>query len=147
MFMRRSSRAFTLIELLVVIAIIGLLSSIVLASLNTARTKGEDAARISDIKSIETAMELYYNTNNHYPQSCAGSPDVGISMAALGSCLTADGDLPSMPSQLSTDGDQYSWDGTYGYGIYVYTAANNGYCRTGVNVNPGWWGSPPTCNF
>jgi type II secretory pathway pseudopilin PulG len=44
-------------ELLVVIAIIGLLSAIVLASLNTARSKGRDAARVSDVKSIETAME------------------------------------------------------------------------------------------
>jgi type II secretion system protein G len=63
------SRGFTLIELLVVIAIIGLLSAIVLASLNTARTKAQDAARISDVKSLETAMELYYSANNGYPTS------------------------------------------------------------------------------
>lgn len=67
--MKRHSlqRAFTLIELLVVVAIIGLLSSIVMASLTTARQKGRDARRISDIKSIQLALELYYDANGEYP--------------------------------------------------------------------------------
>ena len=54
------SRGFTLIELLVVIAIIGILSSVVLASLNTARTKGQDAAVQSDLSTIQTQAEIYY---------------------------------------------------------------------------------------
>ncbi|MDR3571018.1 MAG: prepilin-type N-terminal cleavage/methylation domain-containing protein [Candidatus Pacebacteria bacterium] len=62
---------FTLIELLVVIAIIGLLASIILASLNTARQKGRDARRVSDIKSIQLALELYFDQNSYYPQQSA----------------------------------------------------------------------------
>ena len=56
--MRKMSvkRGFTLIELLVVIAIIGILSSVVLASLNTARAKGRDARRLSDLKGIENTI-------------------------------------------------------------------------------------------
>ena len=65
-------RGFTLIELLVVIAIIGLLSSVVLASLNTARAKARDARRISDLAQIRTALELYYNDKGYYPQSGCG---------------------------------------------------------------------------
>lgn len=65
--MQRFSRGFTLIELLVVIAIIGILSSVVLASLNSARKKGRDARRISDVKQIQLALELYYDTNQSYP--------------------------------------------------------------------------------
>lgn len=60
---RRGARGFTLIELLVVIAIIGILSSIVLASLNSARQKGRDARRISDIKQLQLALELYYDAH------------------------------------------------------------------------------------
>jgi prepilin-type N-terminal cleavage/methylation domain-containing protein len=60
-------RGFTLIELLVVIAIIGILASIVLASLDSARKKGRDARRIADIKQIQLALELYYDANSAYP--------------------------------------------------------------------------------
>ena len=54
----QEKRGFTLIELLVVIAIIGILSSIILASLNTARKKGRDARRLSDLKSIAHTIAL-----------------------------------------------------------------------------------------
>jgi type II secretion system protein G len=65
-------RGFTLIELLVVIAIIGLLSSVVLASLNSARAKSRDARRISDLKQMQLALELYYDSNGQYPQPSQG---------------------------------------------------------------------------
>jgi type II secretion system protein G len=61
------NKGFTLIELLVVIAIIGILSSVVLASLNSARTKARDARRIADLRQIQIALELYYDANNKYP--------------------------------------------------------------------------------
>jgi prepilin-type N-terminal cleavage/methylation domain-containing protein len=62
-----SNRGFTLIELLVVIAIIGILSSVVLASLNSARQKGRDARRISDLKQLQLALELNYDAAQTYP--------------------------------------------------------------------------------
>ncbi|OGG55364.1 hypothetical protein A3D62_02340 [Candidatus Kaiserbacteria bacterium RIFCSPHIGHO2_02_FULL_49_11] len=65
----KKNKGFTLIELLVVIAIIGILSSVVLASLNSAREKSRDARRISDIKQLQLALELYYDSNANYPTS------------------------------------------------------------------------------
>ncbi|MEK7510756.1 MAG: type II secretion system protein [Patescibacteria group bacterium] len=65
-------RGFTLIELLVVIAIIGILSSVVLASLNTARNKGADAAIKSNLSAARAEAEIYYDSkNNAYTSSVA----------------------------------------------------------------------------
>ncbi len=50
-----------------VIAIIGLLASVVLLSLNSARAKSRDAKRVSDVRQIASAMELYFNDSNSYP--------------------------------------------------------------------------------
>jgi len=65
---KKSVNGFTLIELLVVIAIIGVLASVVLASLNSARAAARDAVRISEVRQLQTALELYANNNNNlYP--------------------------------------------------------------------------------
>lgn len=64
-----SNKGFTLIELLVVIAIIGILASVVLASLNSARTKGSDAAVKSNLNNIRAQAALYYDENNTYGAS------------------------------------------------------------------------------
>ncbi|MBX4209335.1 type II secretion system GspH family protein [Candidatus Parcubacteria bacterium] len=60
------NKGFTLIELLVVIAIIGILSSVVLASLNTARGKGSDAAIKSQLAAIRPQAEIFYDTYGNY---------------------------------------------------------------------------------
>lgn len=62
-------QGFTLIELLIVIAIVGLLSSVVLASLNSARAKSRDAKRRMDLRQLATALEMYFDNNNAYPSS------------------------------------------------------------------------------
>lgn len=85
----RESKGFTLIELLVVIAIIGILSSVVLASLNSARKKGRDARRIADVKQIQLALELYYDAH----------PSTGYPNAAqYASALVSEGFIASLPT-------------------------------------------------
>jgi len=63
----KKSKGFTLIELLVVIAIIGILATIVLVSLNSARQKARDVRRIGDIRQVALALEMYYDDNAAYP--------------------------------------------------------------------------------
>src|SRR4051812_1091698 len=59
-----TNKGFTLIELLVVIAIIGILASVVLASLNSARAKGSDAAVKSAMANLRAQAALYYDSNS-----------------------------------------------------------------------------------
>ncbi len=81
-----NKKGFTLIELLVVIAIIGLLSTLAVVALGSARAKSRDAKRVSDIRQIQTALELYYADQNAYPTGSAVT--LGGSSAA---CLNASG--------------------------------------------------------
>ena len=79
-FMMHRKRGFTLIELLVVIGIIGILSSIVLVSVNSARMKARDARRMSNLREIRTALYLYYEKKGNWIDtgSGCGSGGTGI---------------------------------------------------------------------
>lgn len=105
----KKQRGFTLIELLVVIAIIGLLSTLAVVSLNNARLKSRDARRVSDIKQIQTALELYYNDVNAYPASLTS----GTPIAASG--VTYMAIVPANPTP-SNDGNCAAGN------IYTYVA-------------------------
>jgi len=94
-YMTNLKKGFTLIELLVVIAIIGILSSIVLASLSSARTKGEDAAIQANLANMRAQAELYYSNNNNY-----GGPATVCSGGIFGS--TAVGGLKTLVDAAST---------------------------------------------
>src|ERR1035437_4767644 len=102
--MKDLSKGFTLIELLVVIAIIGILSSIVLASLNTARGKGSDATVKGNLNTIRSQAELYYTDNNSYAQTafaqttCPGYNVAGTNMFA------ADKNINGAIAQATTQG-------------------------------------------
>lgn len=70
---RTFRKGFTLIELMVVIAIIGILASVTLAQFQQARAKARDIIRVTDMKAIMTALQLYYNDNGRFP--CRGLLD------------------------------------------------------------------------
>ncbi len=80
-----NKKAFTLIELLVVIAIIGLLAAMAVVALSNARLKARDARRVSDVRQMQTALEMYYLDQNSYP----GAGLAWSSVAAL--CLSTGG--------------------------------------------------------
>lgn len=102
-FYKKGTRGFTLIELLVVIAIIGVLASIVLASLNTARKKSRDARRLADIKQLQLALELYFDANSSsYP--------AGTSLSAV----QTQGFIPVVPADPSLSTLNYNYQALSG---------------------------------
>ena len=64
-----NKKGFTLIEILIVVAIIGILASVVLVGLGPLQRQGRDARRISDLKQVQTGLELFYNRNCEYPSA------------------------------------------------------------------------------
>ena len=109
------SKGFTLIELLVVVAIIGILSSIVLASLNNARKKGRDARRIADVKQLQLALELYYDAN----------PSTGYPTAlgtTASSALVSGGFISTIPNDPANNA------------VYSYAALGTGTACTSYHL-------------
>lgn len=125
----KDNKGFTLIELLVVIAIIGILASVVLVSLNTARQKARDSRRIADMRTVQLALTLYYDAHNAYPLLAAP--------AALSTLIAADmtemkgyvqgGKLPCDPSLATascvTGGEGYVYFSASASGKYHIGAA------------------------
>ncbi len=110
-------RAFTLIELLVVIVIIGILATLATVALSSARSKSRDAKRISDIRQMQSALELYFTDNGSYPTYATS----GLPMTANGQTYMAK--IPTAPNNL---------DGTCASSSYDYFRISSG---SGYNIN------------
>jgi len=112
----KNPKGFTLIELLVVVAIIGLLASVILASLNSARTKARDAKRLSEVKQIQTALEFYYDKYGSYPKyGWTASCQPGWA-SGLGGDLSEF--LSTMPTDPTNDCAGYAYAGYKNYSYF-----------------------------
>lgn len=120
---QEKNKSFTLIELLVVIAIIGLLASTVFASLGSARAKARDARRMSDLKQIQTALELYSSQYGGYPSSACPSEDYKIKNS-LEQEPKMDPFLTNFPRDPQ-DGDCYNNSYLYLSNIYANCSGTN----------------------
>lgn len=117
-----NKKGFTLIELLVVIAIIGLLSTLAVVALSSARQKARDSKRLSDLKQIQTALELYYTDNNAYPVEA-----VAVTLgSATDDCLDEDGIVAACDAGGTTYMGLIPADPQTGTTDYAYTAASPG---------------------
>ena len=109
---KNHQEGFTLIELLVVVAIIGVLASVVLASLNSARAKARDAQAKSQLDEVRKALNLYYAQNGVMltPIGVPVSPEGPAFIDVAGQLVTA-GFLGGVP--IAPAGHSYMY---YNYG-------------------------------
>lgn len=127
--MTQRNRGFTLIELLVVIAIIGILASVVLASLSRARDKANIASVKSNLSGVLAQSTLYYDDNS---QAYGAADAVGLCNTTSGTMFDADVTLGKAWSQAeqSGDGAAYCGVGINGQSWLVYV---------GYKDSSGWW--------
>jgi prepilin-type N-terminal cleavage/methylation domain-containing protein len=140
-------RGFTLIELLVVIAIIGVLSSVVLASLNTARVKGSDAAIKSSLQTVRTQAELYYDTGSRYGSAAVAGVDCGATFTA--STMLADSTITQALTSVKNNNGSvalYCNVPAAGTGYAIATALRGGgwYCIDSTGASKSTQGTGST---
>ncbi len=117
---KNRSQGFTLIELLVVIAIIGVLSAVVLASLNTARSKGNDAAIQSNLSTVRVQAELYYGDNSNSYGTLAWTTGTGC-YPATGSHMFANAGTSATIARAISSADSLNGTGSVGCSSTVST--------------------------
>lgn len=110
-------KGFTLIELLVVIAIVSLLATIVLVSLNNARAKTRDSRRMADLKQIQTAIWMYYDSHNSMPANQTPGSGYCDSQPNFLQELVNDGLIQAYPRDPRSP--------SYRYCYYDYGAGNS----------------------
>lgn len=107
-----SKKGFTLIEIMIVIAIIAILASVVLIGLGPTQRIARDARRLSDLRQVQTGLELYFNKCGYYPgtaqsgASCSARSDIttwdALNDALKGSSIGVNQDIPNDPSSGRT---------------------------------------------
>ena len=116
---QNTRKGFTLIEMLIVVAIIGILASVVIIGIGPAQQRARDSRRASDMKQVQTSLELYYNKNGTYPTS---GQDGAKTWADLNTAIIGAGigvaKLPNDPTTSAT----YEYGANVGGTSYVLKA-------------------------
>lgn len=101
----RNMRGFTVVEMVVVVGIIGLLTSVVLFSVNQARQNARDKARVADIEQLRLTVKLYQEGYGALP-TATGEVGAGSGLETDSQMLAI---LPTIPTDPKTSDPDYGY--------------------------------------
>lgn len=134
----KNNRGFTLIELLVVISIIGLLSSVVFSSVNSAREKARIARAQADLNQLQLAIEFLYDDTGLSPgkislSPCVQNPEIYLNSSSAG-IQSTDGGFPSWGGPYMSTVPLDPWGTNYYFDPDYICGANT----LGCSSDSGW---------
>jgi len=125
--MKKVTAGFSVMELLIAVSIIGILSAVLYANLSEGSAESRDVQRRSDLRTLQSAIELYKNDNGRYPEGCNG-PGVWSSQKGSGYDCSSGSQyivglapkyIPTLPKDPKLNGDET-------YSGYMYVTNTDG---------------------
>lgn len=134
-------KGFTLVELLIVIVVIAILAAITIVSYNGIQDKARDSSQKQTVSQFMQLLEMYNIDNGYYPKLCTTSDGLSCYITTPIASETAllSPTYVGVPPTFPEVTQYVRGTDTTSYGLLI--SYKSGTCKTGVNVNTGWWGA------
>lgn len=132
------NRGFTIVELLVVVVVIAVLAAITIISYNGIQQRATRTKIDTSVAQVKRALEMYRAENGIYPNAC-GTNGVECPYSSLTNYLAPQ--FISVAPTFDVTVQYVATTGPAGYALRVFYPGITA-CKTGVNMNPAWWGAP-----
>lgn len=135
----KTSKGFTIVELVITIVIVGLLAALITVSYNSVQTKTKATNEMSDLKTLNRAIQAYYSENSEYPKT--GGSWMGWSQAQ------DENFIPGLAPKYITKTPQQKDTSSGSDKSYIYLSDGTNYklishapgasvCATAVGITP-----------
>ena len=135
--LKKQSKGFTIVELLIVIVVIGILALLVITTYSGIQAKARNTKRQTDLKSLQTKLEAFYNDNGYYPNLADMQSTTWLksNMKGIDTTSTVDPSAPSSTTDSIVAATSATDNHAKSYAYFVTDASDNSCEGAGNDVN------------